>query len=138
MPSVLLIEDHAMVRRLLIRVLTERGNVEIWDTAITAEAALELLANPENNSLPDLVMADVSLPGMSGIQLVVELKALYPDLPCLLVSANYYGDSVQKALTNGARGYVIKGNPAAIVEGVHRVLAGEIYLSAEVRHMLKE
>jgi DNA-binding NarL/FixJ family response regulator len=138
-PSILLVEDHATVSRMISRLLRERGQMEVWGIAETAEAALEMLATAAGNgrSLPDLVLADISLPGMSGTEMVGKLTQRYPDLPALMVSAAYYADNVQRALNNGARGYVVKGNPAAILEGIRQVLDGELYLSQEARNALK-
>jgi DNA-binding NarL/FixJ family response regulator len=165
MPSVLIVEDHVMVSRMMSRLLRERGNIEVWSIVATAEAALEVLAAagdcakghsenglskkgraekghaahnnpPENCHLPDLVLADISLPGMNGLEMVAEIKRRYPELPCLIVSASHYADNVRKALDKGARGYVAKGNPMAVLEGVRSVLRGEIYLSEEVQDAL--
>ena len=149
LPSVLVVEDHARVTQLMVRFLREQGNVEVWGAVLTAEEALAKLAEASQGAsgsetatrsadgqLPDLVLVDVSLPGMSGIELVGELSRLYPEVPCLMLSAHPNLTYVQKALDNGARGYVIKGYPEVILEGIRRVLAGEIYLSAEIGRMM--
>ena len=85
-----------------------------------------------NGGRPDLVLIDVSLPGISGIELVAELARLYPELPCLMLSAHSDPKHVRQALANGARSYVAKGAPV-LVEVVEQVLGGEIYLSDAMR-----
>ena len=136
-PSLLLVEDHATLGRIIARFLRERGNVEIWALVETAEAALERLAAPSaNGNRPDLVLIDVSLPGMSGIELVAELARLYPRLPCLMLSAHGDPKYVRQALDNGARGYVAKGDPPVILQGVTRVLDGQVFLSEGMRRAL--
>ncbi len=140
--SVLLVEDHPLMGQMLSRLLREWGNMEVWALAPSAEAALAALAGEEGREpgatagMPDLVMVDVSLPGTSGIELTATLARLYPDLPCLIVSAHRDGDYVRRALDSGARGYVAKAEPRAIVEAVERVLAGEVYLSEVARQAL--
>ena len=136
-PSVLLVEDHAAIGRVLARFLRERGQMDVRAVVHTAEAALEHLANSDDDGRDlDLVLIDVSLPGMSGIDLVAELARLYPELPCLMVSAHQRLEYVRQALENGARGYVAKGNPSAIIDAVRRILDGELYLNNGVRRAM--
>ena len=137
-PSLLLLEDHALMGNMLSRFLQERGKMKVWALVETAEEALEKLSHLGSNSRgPDLALVDVSLPGMSGIELVAELGQLYPALPCLMVSAHRDASYVRRALDKGARGYVAKGTPAAIIEAVGVVLAGERYLSEEISQELE-
>jgi two-component system, NarL family, invasion response regulator UvrY len=134
--SVLLVEDHAVMGRMLARLLQEQGKMEMWAVIETGEAALEKLA-AANERLPDLALVDVSLPGMSGIDLVAELARLYSTLPCLMLSAHRDLNYARQALDNGARGYVTKGDPPAIIDAIQRVLAGEIYLSDPMRRAVE-
>jgi len=111
--------------------------MEVWALVREAETALEQLAVVKGDDHPHLGLVDVSLPGMSGLILVVELARLYPQLPCLMLSAHTDSMYVQQALDNGARGYVAKDDLSAIIDGVHKVLAGEIYLSESIRRTMK-
>lgn len=136
-PSVLVVEDHLAMGRVLARFLRERGNIVVWALVQTAEVALERLAAPAaNGEHPALVLIDVSLPGMSGIELVAELARLYPELPCLMLSAHSDPKYVRQALDNSARGYVAKGDPPVILQAVTRVLDGEVYLSEGMRRAM--
>ena len=136
-PSVLLVEDHTVMASMLARFLRERGGIDVWASVGTAEAALERLAAHKGGAnWPELALVDVSLPGMNGLDLVVKLGHLYPDLPVVMVSAHHDPTYVRQALEKGARGYVAKGDPPAIVEAVGQVLAGEIFLSDAVRRAL--
>lgn len=133
-PSLLLVEDYPALGRVLERFLQERGGLDVGAVVPSAEAALAYLSNPAREGpSPDLVVIDISLPGMSGIELVAELQRLYPELPCLMLSAHRRAGYVRQALDNGARGYVTKGDPPAIIEAVVQVLGGEIYLSDALR-----
>ena len=136
--SVLLVEDHIFMGRMLARLLQEQGKMEVWAITETGEAALEKLAAvAANEQPPDLALVDVSLPGMSGIDLVAELARLYSVLPCLMLSAHRDLNYVRQALDNGARGYVAKGDPPAIIDAILHVLDGEIYLSDTMRQALE-
>jgi DNA-binding NarL/FixJ family response regulator len=136
-PSVLLVEDHPMMGRMLGRFLRERGKMEVWATVQTAEAALERLASAGGDRLPDLILVDVSLPGMNGIALLVELGRHYPELPSIMLSASHNPGHVRQALANGARGFVAKGDAPAIVDAIRLVLDGHVYLSDAVRQAIE-
>ncbi len=128
MPSILLVEDHAIVAKALTRVLHERGNLDVVAIAESGEKALEKLQNLK----VDLALVDVSLPNMSGIELVAEIQNKYPSLPCLMLSGHMSAHYVRRSLDAGARGYVIKDNVAGILEGIQQVLKGEMYVSNEL------
>lgn len=131
MPTILMVEDHAPLAQILIRFLREKGNMEVVAVARTGKEALAQL--PELTV--DIVLVDVSLPAMSGIDLVGILSETYPDLPCMMLSGHRRHTYVKRALDAGARGYVTKDNVSAILEGVRSVLKGEIYLSDDVREL---
>lgn len=126
--SILLVEDHARVGLAISRFLEEKGAFKVAEIVRTAEEALERLPNLDI----DLVLIDVSLPFMSGIDLVTKLQKEYPSLPCLMLSGHMASSYVTRSLRAGAKGYVLKGNSAAILEGVRQVMDGKIYLSEEL------
>jgi DNA-binding NarL/FixJ family response regulator len=132
MTTLLLVEDNVLLATTIERFLRDRGNVDATIVVPTAELALERL----QEHLVDLLLVDVSLPGMSGIDLVATLSVQYPQLPCLILSGHTEADYVQRALAAGAKGYVIKSEPQTILTAVQRVLAGESYLSDEARKKL--
>jgi DNA-binding NarL/FixJ family response regulator len=129
MTSILLVEDHAIFAQALLRVLRERGNLEIVAVAKSAEEALEKI--PELDV--DLVLVDVSLPKRSGISLVIALHAKYPKLPCVMLSGHVSQHYARSSLAAGARGYLVKDHAEEILHGIQRVLQGEIYVSEVVR-----
>lgn len=129
MTSILLVEDHAIFAKALLRILRERGNLDVVDVAVSAEEALEKIPDLE----VDLVLVDVSLPRKSGISLVVVLHEKYPGLPCVMLSGHLSSHYARRSLAAGARGYLIKDHSDEILEGIARVLQGEIYVSEDVR-----
>lgn len=136
-PRLLLVEDHSVMAKFLTRLLEQRADVQVWAIVASGEEALAWLAQQNEAHFPQLVTVDVSLPDMNGLELMAVIRARYPELPCLMLSAHTDLLYVRKALANGARGYAAKGNPAAIVEAVQSVLRGEIYLTPEMREGLK-
>jgi DNA-binding NarL/FixJ family response regulator len=129
MPSILLVEDHAVFAKAIQRVLQERGHMEIIAIAESAEEALEKITDLEI----DLVLVDVSLPNTSGINLVIALQRKYPQLPCVMLSGHASQHYARSSLAAGARGYLVKDHMEEILEGIQHVLQGEIYVSADVR-----
>ena len=126
--SILLVEDHKVFAKALLRVLSSNKDLDVVAVADSAEQALEKL--PELKV--DLVLADISLPKMSGIDLVETLHNRYPELPCVVLSGHITQHFVRSALHAGARGYMVKENPVGILEGIRCVLNGELYISKEV------
>ena len=126
--SILLVEDHPAFADALLRVLSTDKNLNVVAVVASAEKALEQIADLK----VDLVLSDVSLPQMNGIKLVAELHKKYPALPCIVLSGHLSIEYARRALDAGARGYVIKDNPLGVLEGIRRVLKGEIYMSEEL------
>lgn len=132
--SILLVEDHEVFAKALLRVLSGKKDLNVVAVANTAEKALEQLPNLN----VDLVLADVSLPHMSGIDLVKEMHEKYPHLRCAVLSGHLAPDYVLRALEAGAHGYMVKDNPGSIIEGIQHILNGEVYISKEVRSTFNE
>ena len=129
MPSLLVVEDNALLVSTMVRFLRDQGKLDVAAVVPSAEAALEYL----RITRVDLALVDVALPAMNGIDLVAILSKRYPELPCLMLSGHNEADYVRRALAAGAKGYVIKSDPMTILTAVQKVLAGEIYLSEELR-----
>jgi DNA-binding NarL/FixJ family response regulator len=130
MTSVMLVEDHPIFAQVLLRFLRERGQLEVVSVTRSAEEALDQIPGLEL----DLILVDVSLPGRSGISLVLRLHEKYPDLPCIMLSGHRSPQYARRSLDAGARGYLIKDQAEGILEGIQRVLDGEIYVSEELRN----
>jgi DNA-binding NarL/FixJ family response regulator len=129
MASILVIEDHTVFGKALVRLLSEKTNIDVVGVVRSGEEALEKLPQLE----VDLLLIDVSLPEMSGIQLVSLIHEKYPTLLCMMLSGHLTPFYVQRSLEAGARGYVLKDDIAGVLEGVQRVLDGEIYISSALR-----
>ena len=129
MTSILLVEDHEIFAKALLRVLRERGNMDVVAVVKSADEALDRIPNIDI----DLVLVDISLPHQSGINLVLNLHQSYPDLLCVMLSGHVSQYYARSSLAAGARGYLVKDQVDEILIGIERVLQGEIYVSEKVR-----
>ena len=129
--SILLVEDHAGFAKALLTMLSQNPSLSVVAVAESAEAALQYL----RGSSVDLVLVDYSLPDMSGVNLLEALLAEHPTLRCAMLSGYLSLEHARRALELGARGYMIKDNPIGILNGIPRILKGEIYLSDELRSL---
>jgi DNA-binding NarL/FixJ family response regulator len=129
MIAIFLVEDNRFVADAVDGLLKTYPDVELAAVARTGEEALTMLPA----LAADVALIDLALPGMNGIEVVAAIGRVRPDLPCIILSAHREETYITQALAAGARGYITKELPLAIVEGVERVLAGEIYLSEDLR-----
>lgn len=129
MSSILLVEDHTLFATAIQRLLTKQTDLEIVNILPSGEEALRKLHELE----VDLVLVDVSLPAMSGIDLVQQIRTEFPHIRCLILSGHMTQKYVKRALEAGASGYILKDDVNGILEGIRRVLDGEVYLSQALR-----
>lgn len=126
---VLLVEDHVVVRAGFRLVLDEDPEFVVVGEAGSAEQALNMLGAYR----PDVVVLDLHLPGVTGVQLLEQLQAR-PAPPRVLILSSYDDDDlVQHALDRGAAGYLLKTTTAAeLKDAIKRVWAGEAALSPAI------
>ena len=129
MTALLVVEDNVTFAQTVTAFLRQLKGYTVVGLAGTAEEALAKLAE----LTVDLVLVDVSLPSISGIELVAAIGRQYPDLRCIVLSGHHEPVYVRRALEAGARAYVLKEHPLDLIAAVRAVQAGETYLSAELR-----
>lgn len=129
----MVVDDHAIVLHGLKELINNEPDLEVTLTADSAERALEIL----REHLPDIVVTDISLPGLSGLELIKELTRLRPGLPTLVLSMHDELVHGERALRAGAKGYLVKQEaPEKVIEAIRKVLAGERYLSERMQALL--
>lgn len=133
MKKILLVDDHPLMRKGLALTLNSEADLDVVAQAESAEDALDAF----EKTMPDLVVVDISLPGMSGLELIKHLLALKPDVAVLVVSRHDEALYAERAIRAGARGYVMKLEAGeVIVKAVRRVLGGGVYVSEEINERL--
>ncbi len=130
---IFLVEDHPVMREGYVSLISHEPDLEICGESATAEDAFALIPGLH----PDVVVADLSLPGVNGIELVKRLIALDACGAILVVSAHDESLYAERALSAGARGYLMKHESACnVVDAIRRVIEGHLYLSDKLRERL--
>lgn len=133
MIKVIIVDDHPLMRKGLVMSLQAEPDITICGQASNAEEGLGLVEQ-EN---PDLVIVDISLPGMSGLELIKHMHAIRPNIRTLVVSRHDESLYAERAIRAGARGYVMKLEAGDVMmKAVRRVLSGGIYISDEINEKL--
>ena len=126
---ILVADDHELVREGFQRALSREPGLEVVGEAANGREAVELCRRLK----PDLVLMDVRMPEMDGLEATRAIKAQQPEVSVLVVSTYENPDYLLEAIRAGAAGYVLKGaRKGQLVEAVRRVLNGESPLNQEL------
>jgi len=135
MYSIVLVDDHAIVREGFKRLIEMEPDLEVVAECRCADDAVEAI----NQRPPDLVALDLSLPDGSGLPLIEHLHSLAPEMRIVVLSMHDGEPYVSEALRRGASGYVTKGAaPEELVVGLRTVMQGDCFLSSDLRQRRAE
>ena len=124
--KVLVIDDHPLVRERIAELINQEPDLVVCGEAEDVRQAL----NAVSDRKPDLAIVDITLKDSYGIELIKQLKDLYPGLPTLVLSMHDESMYGERALRAGARGYLTKQEATKkVVDAIRRILLGEIYVS---------
>lgn len=126
---ILVVDDHAVLREGLVAQINREADLIVCGEAETARAAVQAAEKLD----PDLVLADITLPGRNGLELIRDLRSLRPSLPVLVLSMHDASLFAERVLRAGGRGYVSKQQSGEqLIKAIRQVLGGQIYLAEEV------
>ncbi|MBK8611597.1 MAG: response regulator transcription factor [Chitinophagaceae bacterium] len=130
-----IVDDHYMVIEGIHSLLLNEKEIEWMGHAGNADSCLAYLSS----QLPDVILMDISMPGMSGIELCKTVKEKYPSVYIIGLSTFNQQSFIQKMMDNGASGYVLKNaTPEELIEAIKTVALGKLYLSDEVASVLRK
>ncbi|MCB9281292.1 MAG: response regulator transcription factor [Lewinellaceae bacterium] len=131
--KVFIIDDHPMVIEGIRGLLNGEPGIQVTGSATDAFAAMEFL----KAQTADVVLLDINLPEVSGLDLCPELKANFPDMKILGLSTFKERSFISRMISQGASGYVLKSvSQEELVEAVRQAYRGKMYLSMEVAQIM--
>jgi DNA-binding NarL/FixJ family response regulator len=132
--KILVVDDHPVVRHGMAQLIAAESDLEVCGEASDAGDALDLI----KSTSPDLMMVDISLQGVNGIELIKQVKAIDSSIRMLVASMHDESLFAERALRAGAMGYISKeADGQEIVTAIRQILKGKIYLSPRMAdHML--
>src|ERR1700748_170335 len=131
--TVFVVDDHPLLRQGLALLINKEQDLMVCGEAEEAQAALKAIAEKK----PDILIADISLNGPDGLDLLKNLRMVYPDLPVLILSMHDESIYAERSLRARANGYIMKAEAAErVLVAVRRILGGDIYLSDRMANKL--
>ena len=130
-----IVDDHYMVIEGIRSLLQNEKSIEWMGHAMNAASCLAFL----NKQLPDVILMDINLPDISGIDLCKEVKTKYPSVFIIGLSTFNQQSFIQKMMDNGASGYVLKNaTQEELTSAIETVMKGKTYLSEEATNTLRK
>ncbi len=131
--KVLIADDHVMVRQGFMVLLNAQPDIEVIGEAADGN---EMVAQAETLH-PDVVLADISMPNLNGIEATKVIHQRFPEMPVVMITVHTSSSYVVRALRSGARGYVVKNDDFQhVVQAIKAVILGQRYLSTQVSEQI--
>lgn len=135
MISVFIIDDHEMIIEGIHSLLMNERDIEWMGSAKRPDELIHFL----NARQPDVLLMDINLPQMSGLELCLEVKSKYPAINIVGLSTSFQPSVIRKMKENGASGYLLKdASKKEIITALHEVSAGREYVNFSVSEVLKQ
>jgi DNA-binding NarL/FixJ family response regulator len=132
---ILIVDDHPMMREGLAQLISHQPDLVVCGEAENAPQAVAAVQNLR----PDLVLADITLPGRNGIELIKDVQAVVPGMAVLVISMHDEAIYAERVLRAGGRGYIMKQEGGKkIMQAIREVLSGQIFVSETISAKILE
>lgn len=129
MIRILIADDHPLVRKGIIKIISDYDDVELVAEAADCTETMEILSKIS----VDLLILDISMPQQSGLEILPSIRRLYPNIPVLILSMHSEPQYAFRALKDGACGYLLKDSSAdLLIQAIHKVSKGEKYIDPKL------
>ena len=133
MIKILIADDHPIVRQGLKQIVQDEKDMKVLCEAADSEEVLVKLKEQDI----DILLLDIAMPGKSGLELLIDLKIQYPNLPILVLSALPEEAYARRAIKMGAMGYIHKESaPDLLVPAIRKAISGQNYISSKLADIL--
>lgn len=133
--SVLLADDHTIVRKGLISLINESDNYEVTCETDNGREAVNLIAKYS----PDIILMDISMPGLNGLEATRRIRSEYPDIKIIILTRHINEEYIFEVISIGASGYVVKkAAPQELLFAMDAVIHGETYFSPSVTSIISD
>lgn len=131
--KILIADDHQIIRDGIRALVKDAPDIEIVGEAENGRHAIEMLQTRH----VDMVIMDVNMPEMNGIDATTQIAKLYPNIPVLCLSMHDEVEYISKMLQAGAAGYILKNSgKQELLNAIHKIRAGEKYFSSDVSYAM--
>ena len=131
--KILIVDDHVMVREGFRLLLDSQEDIAVVGEAGDGEAAVQVTHDLQ----PDVVLMDITMPGLSGLEATRRIKADQPDVQVLAITGSESDDAFFKAVQAGASGYVLKGGSVVeLIAAIRTVVRGDVFLQPPMARKL--
>ncbi len=133
--TVLIADDHTLLRQGLVKLLELHDTIDVVGQAVNGQQAVDLLREIQ----PDVVLMDINMPGLNGIEATRQLRKEYPNLPVLALTIHDDEEYVSEMIRAGASGYILKDSePGSVVQAITRLAMGESYFPSYLMEKVME
>jgi DNA-binding NarL/FixJ family response regulator len=127
MTNIIIADDHSVVRRGIKQILADEADMQVNGEAANADDLMKMLDEQEW----DLLILDITMPGKSGLDALIDIKQIKPELKILILSMHPEEEIALRALKSGADGYLNKESvPGELIRAIKKVLSGGKYISS--------
>ncbi len=131
--KIILVEDHPRYRKVIEMALQSEEGFELLNLFGAAEVALRNLEKAPPTAKPDIILLDLNLPGMNGLEAIPYLKTVAPRAAIIILTQSDKQDDVLQAIRSGASGYLLKSSTVnQIIEGIQTVMTGGASLDGNI------
>ncbi|WP_149980632.1 response regulator transcription factor [Pseudoalteromonas rhizosphaerae] len=133
MIKVYLVEDQGLVRDAIAALLSLDFNIEVIGQASNGQDALTAINVLDSNSLPDIILTDIEMPSMNGIELSEQIASKYPAIKIVIMTTFSRAGYIRRSLSAGVKGFILKEAPSdELISALKKVMHGQKVIDPEL------